>query len=92
MALLNAFNGWTDAMSQSRGKEFVQQRYLHWGTLNMIRGKYQTSSIAEKCVKSTLLAVLALLAKVEVQSITCKGKKISSKSNFVRLFTTLYLT
>jgi len=38
VALLNAFNGWTDAMSQSRGKEFVQQRYLHWGTLNMIRG------------------------------------------------------
>jgi len=62
VALLNAFNGWTDAMSQSRGKEFVQQRYLHWGTLNMIRGKYQTSPIAVKCVKSILKAVLPLLA------------------------------
>ena len=40
MALLNAYNGWTEAMSQSRGKEFVDQRFLHWGTLNMIRGKW----------------------------------------------------
>ena len=39
MALLNAFSGWTEAMSQSRGKEFADQRFLHWGTLNMIRGK-----------------------------------------------------
>lgn len=38
VALLNAYNGWTEAMSRSQGKEFVQQRFLHWGTLNMIRG------------------------------------------------------
>ncbi|XP_078378634.1 uncharacterized protein LOC144661700 [Oculina patagonica] len=38
VALLNAYNGWTQAMNHSQGKEFVQQRYLHWGTLNMIRG------------------------------------------------------
>lgn len=39
VALLNAFSGWTEAMSQSRAKEFADQRFLHWGTLNMIRGK-----------------------------------------------------
>ncbi|XP_068715413.1 uncharacterized protein [Montipora foliosa] len=38
VAVLNAYNSWTEAMSHSRGKEFVQQRFLHWGTLNMIRG------------------------------------------------------
>lgn len=38
VALLNAYNGWMEAMSQSRGREFVKQRFLHWGTLNMIRG------------------------------------------------------
>lgn len=38
VALLNAYNGWAEAISQSRGKEFVDQRFLHWGTLNMIRG------------------------------------------------------
>lgn len=38
VALLNAFSRWTEAMSQSRGKEFADQRFLHWGTLNMIRG------------------------------------------------------
>lgn len=27
-------------MSRSRGKEFVDQRFLHWGTLNMISGKF----------------------------------------------------
>ena len=40
MALLNAYNGWTEAMSRSRGKEFVDQQFLHWGTLNMIRGEW----------------------------------------------------
>ncbi|KAJ7390027.1 mitochondrial large ribosomal subunit assembly [Desmophyllum pertusum] len=38
VALLNAYNGWTEAMNHAQGKEFVQQRFLHWGTLNMIRG------------------------------------------------------
>lgn len=38
VALLNAFIEWADAMSRSRGKEFVDQRFLHWGTLNMISG------------------------------------------------------
>lgn len=61
VALLNAYNGWTQAMNHSQGKEFVQQRFLHWGTLNMIRGKYQTSpAITCLDVNATLLVVNAL--------------------------------
>lgn len=64
VALLNAYNGWLEAISRSQGKQFVQQRFLHWGTLNMIRGRYQlsTSSTNVLNVPSSSLLMKMLIA------------------------------
>lgn len=63
VALLNAYNGWLEAMSRSQGKQFVQQRFLHWGTLNMIRGRYQVSTF---CTNLLNVPSSSLLMKMSI--------------------------